>query len=257
MSGLPIPKNADLAAEYTGQPELFAMADVDRDTVSAARVFLHTGNTTARNAERAALIVAAASLGWSQRRIAQELGHSRNTVKAVLQLAEKAGKLEPVKERVLAAAADAIHSDIELGNDLADDVRSGNANEKDLAALASLRRATWVGAGILADKGAAPAAAGAGLTVHVGPGSVVQVVQDYATRLKQLAAGPEMESGVEAAKAQQITDIGGQVMQAVMQAAPESAAAASGALPADANGADRGAGGVGAEPGRGEGDGNG
>ena len=182
-----LPEHGDngLLEAWTGQPELFDGLDLATSTVTAARNFLHTGKTVTSDERAAARIVAAASLGWSTRRISRELGHSRNTIAAVVRLAEKAGKVEPVKDRVLAAAAESIHSDIELGDQLAQKIREGLGGERALSELAAFRRGTWVGAGILADKGSPPPPSVA-VQVNVGAGSVVQVVQEYATRLKGL-----------------------------------------------------------------------
>lgn len=178
---LPIPSDAgDLVASLTGQPALFSDLDVSVDVVRAGRDYLHTGTTTSSHHESAAKIIAGAVMGWSERKIARELGHSRNTVAAVLRDAVRSGKVEPVKERVIAAAAAAIHSDIERGNDLIESA----ATPQDIAAVAGLRRSTWVGAGILADKGAT--AGPSSVVVNVGAGSVVQVIEGYAARLAAL-----------------------------------------------------------------------
>ena len=163
----------------SGQPGLFSGLDCNVSVVRAARDYIHTGSTTSRHHQDAAKIIAAAALGWSERKIARKLGHSRNTVGPVLRAAERAGKLEPVRERVVAAVAAAVHADIEKGNAMAENYLKPDA----LAALASFRRATWVGAQILAEKVLAPQAS---VTVNVGPGSVVQVVQEYQARLDQL-----------------------------------------------------------------------
>jgi hypothetical protein len=186
---LPIPTDAgDLVASLTGQPALFSDLDVSVEVVRAGRDYLHTGTTTSAHHDSAAKIIAGAVMGWSERKIARDLGHSRNTVAAVLRDAVRSGKVEPVKERVIAAAAAAIHSDIERGNDLMEEAET----PQDIAAVAGLRRSTWVGAGILADKGGA--AGPASVVVNVGAGSVVQVVEGYAARLKALAVDYESKA---------------------------------------------------------------
>lgn len=190
-----MPKDLDVVDLVTGQPQLFSSSDLCPEVLKGAREFIHSGVTTFRDAQSAARIIAAASLGWSERRIARELGHGRDTVHAVLRLAEQAGKVRPVKERVLAAAAAALHSDIELGNEEAERVRNG---EGDLAGLAALRRSTWVGAGILADKGAADRPA---VVVNVASGSAVQVVQEYASRLARLTGASDSASVVNTTQA--------------------------------------------------------
>lgn len=183
---------------FTGQPELLRLVDVDQPTVQAARRFLHTGTTVLKDEQRAAAIVAAAALGWSNRRIARELGHSQDTVRAVLRLAEAAGKVGAVKERVLASVAAAIQADIELGNEIAGQIRdavdSGEGVKPEmLSGLAAFRKAGWVGAGILADKG--NAAGPASITIVNQGDAVVNVVADYAKKLAQLGAADSASVG--------------------------------------------------------------
>lgn len=198
MNTLPMPLSAaELVEEWTGQMELFERAFLDLGVVQGAREHVHTGKIVGKDHEAAARIVALASMGWSERRIADHVKHSRNTVRAVLRLAEKSGKVEPLKDRVLAAAANAVHADIELGNDLADKVRAGVDSAPGLGELASFRKSSWVGAGILADKqGPAPGPATINVQVNVG-----QVVAEYAGRLKRLA---DSESGVPTTEPQEI-----------------------------------------------------
>jgi hypothetical protein len=193
-SALPMPTDGDALEAFTGQPDLLALVDVSAPTVEAARRFLHTGKTTLRDERAAAAICAAAALGWSNRKIARDLGHSQDTVRAVVRLAEQAGKVGAVKDRVLASVAQAIQSDIELGNELAEKVSNGDDDAPDLAALAAFRKAGWVGAGILADKGAA--AGPASVTIINQGDAVVNVVQDYAARLAKLAATDSASVGL-------------------------------------------------------------
>lgn len=186
---MPAGADGDALEAFTGQPALFAGLDCDLPTVNAARQFFHTGTTTTQHEQDAARIVAAASLGWSVRKIARELRHSRNTVAAVLRLAESAGKVEPVQRRVLAAAAAAVHADIEEGNRMIEEAET----PQEVSAAAALRRSTWVGVGILADK-VAPGQPS--ITVNVGAGSVVQVVQDYARELAALSSADSASVGM-------------------------------------------------------------
>lgn len=190
-AALPLPESSALVEWATGQPELFSALELDVEIVKAARVFLHTGKTTCRNEEAVAKIVAAASLGWSQRRIADQLGHSRATVGAVLERAAEAGKVEPLKDRVLAAAGNAIHDDIEMGSELLAAWRGGSSRA-DLGEIASFRRATWVGAGILADKEGPKQTS---VTVNVSGGSVVQVVAEARDRVAKIGRFSDSESG--------------------------------------------------------------
>lgn len=197
--GSPLSLTSDVAGDaleaFTGQPELLALVEVDQPMVQAARAFLHTGKTTVRNEQKAAAIVAAASLGWSNRKIARDLGHSQDTVRAVLRLAEQAGKVGAVKDRVLAAAAEAVHADIDLGNELAERVREGGEDAPDLGQLAAFRKAGWVGAGIIADK---PAAGPASITIVNQGDGVVNVVQEYAERLRRLASADSASVVIDA-----------------------------------------------------------
>lgn len=211
---LTLPKDTtDLVEALTGQPELFSILEVNADVVRAARDFVHTGTTVSRDAQSVVHILAGASLGWSERRIAEQTHHSRNTVRAVLRLAEKNGKVEPVKERVLAAMAEAVHSDVELGNELADRARESKSLEV-VQTLAQLRRSTWVGGGILADKdvrpasGSGPAPSGVNVQVNL-------VVQEYARRLA------DCQSGGLGVKGQQSQGMTVEVMPVVMPIDPE------------------------------------
>lgn len=212
MQGLnPVHSDEDALEAYTGQPGLFSGLDLNRPLVLAARRHLHTGTTTTSHEEQAAQIVALATLNWSDSRIAAHLGHSRSTVSAVLRLAEKAEKVEQVQARVLSAAAQAIHSDIELGVTLADEIRAGDRTL--LRETAAFKTATWVGVRQLA--GTVQSAPPPSVSVTVGAGSVVQVVENYRRRIAGLAS-PDSESGADKIEHQQNEGNAVAVMPAVI-----------------------------------------
>jgi DNA-binding CsgD family transcriptional regulator len=202
---------------HTDQPALFSDPDLDRQVVDGGRTYLHTGTTISKHTEQAAAIISCAGSGWSQARIARELGHSPKTVRAVLRLAETDGKLARLKERVLEAMRHSVHEDIELGDMLRESIRldlvNGVLDWDKLSGFASMRKATWVGGGISEDKGAAT------LTVH-GPvnvisGSVVQVVEDYRRRQAAMLAS-DSESGAVMPEPEQKRGDSAQVMPSAM-----------------------------------------
>ena len=245
MSTLPLPEREDELVEVvSGQPELFSALDVDAKLVQAAREHLHVHNahTVSRDHQAVARIIAAAQLGWPIRRIAEQLGHSRHTVRAILRMAEREGKVAPMRERVLAAAAESVHEDIAYGDRLRERAEAGE--DVDIGALAALRRSTWIGAGILADKGARPAVE---VNVQVAGAGTQVVVQEYAQRLRQLAP-PESESGVPAANTGDIGGAQAQVLPPVLP--PAEAGDLVGGSQAQGEG-----GGVSVSRGAGEGDG--
>lgn len=251
MSTLPLPEREDELVEVvSGQPELFSGLDVDAKLVQAAREHLHIHNahTVSRDHQAVARIIAAAQLGWPIRRIAEQLGHSRHTVRAILRMAEREGKVAPMRERVLAAAAESVHEDIAYGDRLRERAEAGE--DVDIGALAALRRSTWIGAGILADKGAARPAVEVNVQV-AGAGTQV-VVQEYAQRLRQLAP-PESESGVPQPNTGDIAGSQAQVLPPVLPAGAGSAADA-GDLGGGSQAQGEG-GGVSVSRGAGEGDG--
>lgn len=227
MSNLPLPSEPDLPAAYTGQPDLFAGLDVSKPTVRAARRFLHSGTTTAEDEEAAAKIIGAAALGWSVRRIARELGHSRNTVAAVLDLAEQAGKVEPVAKRVLQAAGESIHSDLEWGNDLVEDARAHGVSDKKLSAIAALRRSTWVAVKELSGAGTPQDRPAVAVQVNVSGLGAQVAVSEYAKRLQELqagaaapGAGPDSQSGAAGPESSANSPIEVDVMPRVMPPSP-------------------------------------
>lgn len=176
MSNLPIVHIADLAAQISDQPELFAAPDTK--AVVAARAFAHTGRWTMQDKELVFRIIAAWLNTGSMRKVAELVQVSRNTVSAVIQLLEKAGKLEPLKTRFERAR-------LEVGMEQLEWVREV-IEERDLEAAAVVLKPGWVGIGIVSDKEAAAAPATA-VTVHVHPAAEGQVdpVAEYERRLRQ------------------------------------------------------------------------
>lgn len=83
--------------------------------VEAGRKYLHTGKTASRNEELCEAIVTAYASGLvSIRSLAKRLHVGRETIKVIVGMAERAGKLGPLKERI----AGKMGRGIELGMEL-------------------------------------------------------------------------------------------------------------------------------------------
>lgn len=153
---------SDLADQLKSQPDLFPTSGeqpVEIDVVRAAQRFPFTGTTVARDERRALAIAVARLAGVSKRRIAKELGCSRNTVDLVVEVLEKAGKLEPVKERLPGLLARAAEDATEWIRELIED---GVVSTE----VAATIKALGVVAGIGADKVAAASAVAGDLHLH-------------------------------------------------------------------------------------------
>lgn len=106
------------------QAELFVAAEVEqlRRVEAAAKGFVHSGKIVGKDAVFVAAVAEMVLRGISERRIARELGCSRNVIKPVMRELEAAGKLEPFKQRlsrrlgeVASLALEAIDEAIEEG----------------------------------------------------------------------------------------------------------------------------------------------
>ena len=175
------------------QAELFG-CDVNTSVLLGGKSYLHTGSTVSSDERAAAEIIGLASMGWSLRKIAEKTGHSRNTVAMVARMGEKGGKLEPLGDRLRAQALDAVHSDVELGNSLAEQVRTCGgmeARERMVSSLAALRRSCWVGIKDLA--GVVPGQVGAAVQVNVTVQGAAVTVEEYAGRLRSLGVDCESD----------------------------------------------------------------
>lgn len=153
---------SDLADQLKAQPDLFPASGeqpVEIEVVRAAQRFPFTGTTVARDERRALAIAVARLAGVSKRRIAKELGCSRNTVDLVVEVLEKAGKLEPVKERLPGLLARAAEDATEWIRELIED---GVVSTE----VAATIKALGVVAGIGADKVAAASAVAGDLHLH-------------------------------------------------------------------------------------------
>lgn len=153
-------------AEHLGsQLEMFVYDEdpqpIEADTVQAARIFAFSGRTTCNGKHEArALTMAAMRLaGISKRKIARSLECSRNTIDAVMDHLERAGKIEPLKERLPrllgATAEDAAERAREL-------IQDGEVSTE----VASMLKALGVIAGIGSDKVRDAAAASGDLHLH-------------------------------------------------------------------------------------------
>lgn len=153
---------SDLADQLKSQPDLFPSngeQPVEIEVVRAAQRFPFTGTTVVRDERRALAIAVARLAGVSKRRIARELGCSRNTVDLVVEVLEKAGKLEPVKERLPGLLARAAEDATEWIRELID---KGEVSTE----VAATIKALGVVAGIGADKVAAASAVTGDLHLH-------------------------------------------------------------------------------------------
>lgn len=175
MSDLPIANLADLAASIGDQPELFAAPDTR--AVVVAREYAHTGRWTIQDAKRVQQIIAAWLNTGSMRKTADLCSVSRNTVSAVIQLLEKAGKLEPLKTRFERAR-------LEVGMEQLTWVREV-IEERDLEAAAIVLKPGWVGIGIVSDKEAAqPPTMQLTVNVHAPVDGPADPVAEYERRLR-------------------------------------------------------------------------
>ena len=176
MSDLPIATLADLAASIGDQPELFSAPDTK--AVVTAREFAHTGRWTMQDSKKVQQIIAAWLNTGSMRKTADLCSVSRNTVSAVIQLLEKAGKLEPLKTRFERAR-------LETGMEQLTWVREV-IEERDLEAAAIVLKPGWVGIGIVSDKEAAQPPMQVNVTVHSSPvDGPADPVAEYERRLRQ------------------------------------------------------------------------
>lgn len=182
-----IPDPEEIAADAVEQQELFGarvFAPEEVELIRGARRYAHTGTTAVRDERRARAICAAKLLGWSNRKVARHLHCDIRTVSLVVEIMERAGKLPPLKDRLARAVGEAAEVTVERLNEM---LQAGEHLDPELAGLI---KALWVGAGIGADKLAAPSPT-VHLHQHVHQGSGLDAAREYAAMLAGVKeAGP-------------------------------------------------------------------
>ena len=99
-----------LFSEWPEQPQL----------VQSAHLFLHSGKITCKNEELVRDILTAYASGMhSIRSIARSLHVGRETIRTIIQLADTAGKLGPLKQRLSAKMGNTIEMCLDLLNERA------------------------------------------------------------------------------------------------------------------------------------------
>lgn len=68
--------------------------------IEAAKSYEHTGTTASRDGERCAEIVEFLIVSGSARKTARKFHVGRNTLRGIVEVLERAGKLEPLKQRL-------------------------------------------------------------------------------------------------------------------------------------------------------------
>ena len=124
---LPQQPQPPAVADSPADAEAFAFSALSQQTVlfeefgeqprlvAAAKEYIHSGKIVGKNAELCEAIVTAYASGLvSIRLIAKRLGIGRETVKTIIRLADEAGKLGPLKQRLSGKMGRAI----ELGLDV-------------------------------------------------------------------------------------------------------------------------------------------
>lgn len=96
-----------------GEAAFFAGDDTEVSRAYAA----HTGTTVERRGQTAEVAMTMFLSGWSQRRIADQLHLSRNTIGAILERWRRDGRLEPLKKRLSATLGRAVELGVEAWTD--------------------------------------------------------------------------------------------------------------------------------------------
>jgi transposase-like protein len=153
-----------LVREVESQPELFD-APEDREILAEAKrslsggIFAFTGSTVQKDERRALQIAILRLSGTSKREIARRIGCSRNVIDAVIEQLERAGKIEPLKDRLPRLLGAMAEDAAERARDL---IHDGDISNQTAGMLKSL----GVLAGIGADKSAAAQSISGDLHLH-------------------------------------------------------------------------------------------
>lgn len=140
--------------------------------------------------EACAEIVNLYSEGLSSRTIAKQLGKSHSTVWQALNQARKDGTIPELRSRILETVSETLMDTIKSFETLREDFMALDPllrRADYLTALASYSKATWIGVGITVDKQASQTAT---VQISAGPGSVIQLVNDYSQKLTQFTPEP-------------------------------------------------------------------
>jgi len=184
-----------LVREVESQPELFD-APEDREILREAReclsggVFAFTGSTVQKDERRAMRIVILRLAGVSKREIARRIGCSRNVIDAVMEQMERAGKVEPIKDRLPKLLGQMAEDAAERARDL---IHEGDISNETAGMLKSL----GVLAGIGSDKVHGAAANVSGdlhLHQHVHLAGSQDPLRDYLRQRSEALGGVATES---------------------------------------------------------------
>lgn len=124
--------------------------------------------------------------GLTQREISGKLGISLSTATTVLRKSRENGRCPTLRERLLEFAIESCMGAVAKARELRDSL-TGQSRADMVAAVGSYEKSAWIGVGILSDKLASTTPA---IHIQAGPGSVVQVVNDYSQKLTQFTPEP-------------------------------------------------------------------
>jgi hypothetical protein len=193
------------ASECIGQPELFGSAAIftpdEANLIRTSLTYKHNGRTATRDEQRCLAIAAARLSGWSDRRIAEQMHVSRHTISRVVEYLERAGKLAPLKDRVLRGLGEVAESAV---NRLREQLEDTDTLDPEMAGMI---KSLSILAGIGADKLAAPAVGDLHLHLHqagAGPTSA-ESANEYFEKLRRIQ--PDSKSGQAGSKEGTCIDI--------------------------------------------------
>lgn len=132
---------ADVALDLASQPELFPPAQDPRVPEQFAALLArrpHTGTRVTQDEGKVALVAALRTLGWSDRRIAAAAGVARESIGPILEHAERAGIVRPLKERLSASVGLLAEEAAAASRELVQAVRDGERDEGVTMALRAL-----------------------------------------------------------------------------------------------------------------------
>lgn len=119
--------------------------------------------------------------GYSQKEITARAGVSESTVVTMLRQAREQGRCASLRDRLIEFAIDSCMGAINKARELRESL-SGESRADMVSAVGSYEKSAWIGVGILSDKLAASTPS---VQISAGPGSVIQVVNDYSQKLAQ------------------------------------------------------------------------
>lgn len=140
------------------------------------------GHTLLTDKIAMAQVVGLYANGFTQKEIAAKLSMSQSTVVTLLSAAQKVSESPTPREKILQAATDALLGVLDTVHELRERAKTSD-DSSFVSAVASFSKSAWIGAGILSDKFASNAPS---ISITAGPGTVVNVLNDYSQRLTQL-----------------------------------------------------------------------